>query len=225
QRNPNPYDGEAFYNLGLALFYQSQWEDAYDAFYKSTWNDAWQHAAFFRLAQIVCRKKDFDNALYLINRSLVKNAHSHSALHLKTAILRHLRETEKTASAIENALTIDPFNYGCLFESYLLSTQENAGLSLNNLYELAGYRFNTIIEYVIDYRNAGLIEEAIVLLEELPCKESDLAWKAYYLGWLYHESNNAAKANEHFMQAAGLSTDYMFAHKLEDLLVFSCATS
>lgn len=37
-KNPNPYDSEAFYDLGLALFYQERFDDAFDAFYKASWS-------------------------------------------------------------------------------------------------------------------------------------------------------------------------------------------
>ena len=33
RRNPNPYDGEAFYNLGLSLKFQGRFQEATDAFY------------------------------------------------------------------------------------------------------------------------------------------------------------------------------------------------
>ena len=51
-RNPNPYDGEPFYNLGLARFYQGKTAEAYDAFHKSIWNYAWQSAGNYELASI-----------------------------------------------------------------------------------------------------------------------------------------------------------------------------
>ena len=31
EKNPNPYDGEAFYNLGLALKFQGKDDEAYDS--------------------------------------------------------------------------------------------------------------------------------------------------------------------------------------------------
>src|SRR5581483_9367995 len=34
-RNPNPYDSEPYYNLGMALFFQDRIDEAYDAFYKA----------------------------------------------------------------------------------------------------------------------------------------------------------------------------------------------
>ena len=39
--NPNPYDGEPIFNLGLSLKYQKRFNEAYDMFYKSCWNGAW----------------------------------------------------------------------------------------------------------------------------------------------------------------------------------------
>ena len=53
QRNPNPYDGEPYYNLGLALKMQRRFAEAFDAFHKAVWNAAWQDAAYFELARLV----------------------------------------------------------------------------------------------------------------------------------------------------------------------------
>ena len=35
EKNPNPYDGEPLYNLGLSLKYQDKLAEAYDYFYKA----------------------------------------------------------------------------------------------------------------------------------------------------------------------------------------------
>ena len=54
--NPNPYDGEPYYNLGLALKYQGRLDEAYAAFYKAIWSYAWQAAGYYALAQIDVRR-------------------------------------------------------------------------------------------------------------------------------------------------------------------------
>ena len=41
-KNPNPYDSEAYYKLGLGLFCQKQYDQAYDAFYKAAWSNEQQ---------------------------------------------------------------------------------------------------------------------------------------------------------------------------------------
>jgi tetratricopeptide (TPR) repeat protein len=60
QRNPNPYDGEPHYNLGLCLQYQAKYKQAYDAFYKSCWNAAMQDAGYMGCAQIFLPEKSID---------------------------------------------------------------------------------------------------------------------------------------------------------------------
>ena len=41
-RNPNPYDSEAYLNLGLCLRWQDREDEAYDAFFKAAWTAAQQ---------------------------------------------------------------------------------------------------------------------------------------------------------------------------------------
>jgi tetratricopeptide (TPR) repeat protein len=70
RRNPNPYDGEPYYNLGLALKFQERLDEAYAAFYKAVWNHAWQAAGYYALAEIDCARGDFAAALEHLERSL-----------------------------------------------------------------------------------------------------------------------------------------------------------
>ena len=88
ERNPNPYDGEPYFNLGTSLMMQERFDEAYEAFFKSAWNAAWQDAAYLNLARIATRRGDWQEALNLIDKSLVRNYHSHTARHLKSAILQ-----------------------------------------------------------------------------------------------------------------------------------------
>ena len=82
ERDPNPYDGEPYYNLGLVLKYQDKSVEAYDAFYKACWNAAWQDSGYYSLAQLSAAHNEWDNALYEINQSLVRNWHNHRGRHL-----------------------------------------------------------------------------------------------------------------------------------------------
>lgn len=115
-KNPNPYDSEVYYNLGLTLFYQDRMDDAFDAFYKATWSNEQQEMAFYYLAVIECRREKFDSALELVEKGLVKNAHNIKARGLKVRILRMLgRKKEAEVQAGEN-LKVDPFDYVSRFE-------------------------------------------------------------------------------------------------------------
>ena len=112
ERNPNPYDGEPHYNLGWSCLMQGKTDEAYDAFFKSAWNAAWQDAAYYNLAAIDCRRGNFEKALDLIDRSLVRNWHHHKARQLKASILRHLGRKEEALDLIAESLKIDRFNMG-----------------------------------------------------------------------------------------------------------------
>jgi tetratricopeptide (TPR) repeat protein len=178
-RNPNPYDGEAYYNLGISLQLQGNIKDAYDAFFKATWNDAWQHNSFLQLARIDASKNNFSEALDLVEKSLVRNYHSHSARHLKAIILRKLKRYTEASNHIDASLQIDPFNYGCSFEKYLLLQKTGETLKavevLETLQSLMRNAANNYLEYAFDY---GMPD---VLVRRLHCYNCMLVIQMKYI--------------------------------------------
>lgn len=228
QRNPNPYDGEAYYNLGWSLLMQNKKEEAYDAFYKSTWNDAWQHAGYLNLARIATMNKAYEAALEFIDKSLVKNYHSHTARHARAFILRKLNQYKKARICIEESLALDPFNFGCLLEKYILLINEKEHVQaandvLDHLKNISRNNANNFVEYAFDYAHAGLYEEAIQLLSIYKTKGDKNTLVEYYLGWLNYRAGNLQQAKEHFQHAASLSPDFVFPNKIEDVVVFQKA--
>ncbi len=228
QRNPNPYDGEPFYNLGWALKMQGKNDDAFDAFYKSIWNDSWVHSGYLNLARIATAKNNFEQALDLIEKSLIKNYNSHSARHAKTFILRKLNSNDEAHRLIDESLKIDPFNYGCLFEKYLLHGQEKNGESAKSaaqlLKQITRDWVHNFIEYALDYAHAGLFEEASELLYFHIETSKDLyPMLYYYLGWFAYESGDTKKAHDLFVYASSLSPDFCFPNRIEDVPVLEKA--
>ncbi|MEO8962246.1 MAG: DUF5107 domain-containing protein, partial [Ginsengibacter sp.] len=228
QRNPNPYDGEPYYNLGWAFKMQNKNDKAYDAFYKCTWNDAWQHAGYLNLTRLAVMKKDYEQALGFIQKSLVKNYHSHTARHAKSFILRKLNRYELAAACIDESLELDPFNFGCLFEKYLLLTslKDSALIAdevLTHLKTISRNDANNFIEYAFDYAHAGLFAEAIELLTVYKARGDQNTLVEYYMGWFASQSGNQQKAIEHFHNAAVLPPDYVFPNKIEDVPVLQKA--
>lgn len=61
--NPNPYDSEPYYNLGLCRLYQNRLSESYDTFYKAAWSNACQEGAFYFLACISARNGEYETAL------------------------------------------------------------------------------------------------------------------------------------------------------------------
>jgi tetratricopeptide (TPR) repeat protein len=89
-RNPNPYDNEPYFNLGLVFKQQNRLDEAYNIFYKTVWDGWWQDAGYFNLALIDTIRNNYKEALELVERSLMRNRHNHKARHLKCCLLRHL---------------------------------------------------------------------------------------------------------------------------------------
>ncbi|MBZ0301440.1 MAG: tetratricopeptide repeat protein, partial [Anaerolineae bacterium] len=205
RRNPNPYDGEPYYNLGLALKMQGRHTEAYDAFYKAVWSAAWQPSAYFELARLACRDGHFEVALEHVNRSLAVNGLHHQARHLKVALLRHLGQTDQARQLIEDSLAQDRMNYGIMVECDLL----NEGETYRPLLRGDVHNF---IEISLDYAHAGLLAEAIALLKRAPAADPMVA---YYLGWYSLQTGDEAAAREWFTQARALPPDYCFPNRVE----------
>jgi len=229
ERNPNPYNGEPLYNLGVALKMQNRIDDAYDAFYKAVWNDAWQHAGYLQLARIACMRGDEFDALELIDKSLIKNYHSHTARHAKTFILRKLGRFEEALAMSKVSLEIDPFNFGCHFENYLLFTKNSnntkSAESLALLKKISRNWEHNFIEYAFDYAHAGLWGEAMNLLQvQLADNAEPYPMILYYLGYFAMQLQQKEKALEYFTEASKLKSDYCFPNRIEDINVLQIAT-
>ncbi|MGB7394758.1 MAG: tetratricopeptide repeat protein, partial [Pricia sp.] len=217
QHNPNPYNGEPYFNRGLALKFMGKKEEAYGAFYKSCWNAAWQDAGYFNLAQIDCERGNLEKALELVSKALIKNWHNHKARHLKAILLRKLGRDADAMALIVDSLTIDRFNFGMLYEKYVHRKDES---DLNEFKELLRDYPHNYIEFSLDYAMAGQYEEAISLLQlHTEGKSSVYPMALYFLGWYHEQNNDSDAATEVYEKAAQMPMDYCFPNRLEEVLV------
>jgi len=216
-RNPNPYDGEPLYNLGLALRMQGRYGEAFDAFYKAVWSAAWQDAAYFELARLASRAGRTEEAIELADRALDRNARHHQARHLKIALLRRLGQADAARAAIDESLALDRMEYGALWEWRLLDDSPPRPSQREQGSEGEGHSAN--IELALDYAHAGLFADAAALLETA---ESD-PLAVYTLGWVYLQAGESDQARHAFERAATLPPDYCFPHRLEDVLALEAA--
>jgi len=212
-RNPNPYDGEAYYNLGLCLKMQGRYPEAYDAFHKAVWNAAWQDSAYLELARLDCRAGHLEAALEKLEGALSRNGRHHKARHLKIAVLRRQGETHSAAREIEHALSLDRVEYGAMWERYLLGGDPGFQNTVRG-------DANTCIEIALDYAHAGLWQEATGVLGS--ARQSD-PMLSYILGWVQVQAGDEAQALEAFKEAAGIPPDYCFPNRLEDVLALEAA--
>lgn len=223
ERNPNPYDGEAYYNLGWSCKMQGKWEEAFDAFFKSAWNAAWQDAAYFALAQIDTLKGRYESALDKADRSLIRNWHNHKARQLKASLLRKLGREEEALALIEESLKIDRFNMGCRFEHYLLTRDKQV---LDEMKGLMRHWAHGYIEYALDFAAAGLYEEAIELLQDYTEEGGEVYPVVYYaLGYFHACQGNKEQALACYQKAEKEDHSYCFPNRIEEVLILQSAMS
>ncbi len=221
ERNPNPYDGEAYYNLGLALGYQARQDEAYDAFHKATWNYAWQSAAYYALATIDCAHGRLPAALEHLDRSLATNAEHLKARGLKSAVLRHLGRNDEAACLVSETLCLDPLDFFAQTEQWLLSGESFVQKSLCAVLQDDP---QTCLDLAFDYAEAGLWTDAARLPEAyLACGGQAHPMVRYALGYFAARSGDEPKAREQLQLAAKTSPDYCFPARLEEMLVLEWA--
>lgn len=208
-RNPNPYNSEPYYNLGLCLFYQGKDAEAYDAFFKSTWTDAQQAMGYYYIAAIDCRRGDYEAALEHVERSLVKNYHSLKARALKGLILLELGEKSEADTWFSENLKLDYFDYV-------------SGIEYNGIKETVktmGDRVSSYIECAIDYMEAGFYKKAVNILDE--CKTTS-PMKYYYKAVCLSRLGES-DFKKTLEKAAKENSLYCFPNKLEDIVVLKFA--
>ncbi len=220
KRNPNPYDGEPIYNLGLALKYQYRYDEAYARFYKSTWNGAWQDAGYFACAQISCMQGRYDEALYEADRSLLRNWHNAKARALKAAILRRMGREAEAVAFCRESLGFDRFNYGCLFVEYLATGDKATLDALVSLMRGCSHNYD---EIALDFCAAGLWTEAEALWRIALEEGAATAMTHYYLGWALMQAGDRSGAVKEFAAGAAADPDFVFPNRPEAILALTCA--
>ncbi len=220
ERNPNPYNSETYYLLGLNLFYQGRDKEAYDAFFKATWSNEQQEMSFYYLAAISAKEGKYSKALAHVEKALVKNAHNIKARGLKVYLLRILGKTAQAIAFAEENLILDPFDFVSCNETILLNAKseneiKEARKALNS--KMRDFQENYLMS-ARDYAEFGAYKEAIALLKECT-KEYPLF--AYYEA--YYRDKLGEDVTEILNRAEKMSPDYCFPNKLEDIPVLRFA--
>lgn len=220
-RNPNPYDGEPFYNLGLARLYQGKLSESYDAFHKSVWSFTWHSAGYYSLACVSVERGDLVLALEQVEQSLLTNTINLKARALKVAILRRMARVEDAQALIVETLTLDRLDFRMMAERFLLSGSEQdlrvfvASLELD---------FQTLLDVVYDLAWSGLREDALVLLQACAAEarwQHPMFW--YTHSWLASSLGQEQLSNQHAAQAEAASPRYCFPARLEEMIVLEDA--
>ena len=214
KRNPNPYDGEPQFYLGVVNKFLGNMQSAYECFWKSTWNKAWADAGYFEAACISMDGERWEDALDELERALISNSHNHKARAMKAVVLRKLGQKDEALAWIKESFKMDPFNYVCMVEEHLLTNSQEP---LERMIELMHGNIYNYHETALDYAQAGLEDEVRLVLETAiknGAEESPLTY--YYLAYY----GTLSQALGYLKKAKSVSPDCCFPNRLEDARIF-----
>jgi tetratricopeptide (TPR) repeat protein len=246
----SPRDGEAFYYLGLARQFSQQNEAAYDAFYRATWSSAFQSAAYYRLAQIDCLRRDFVTALGHLDQSIITNARNRHALNLRAAVLRHLGRYADAADQLRATIQGNALDVWTLNELYQvqLALTNAAGIAQAEK-QLVARRLakfvltehskpwheaeswldaQPFLEVAAEYSTAALWDDALGVLSVLTDSSLGVTVNTYpvvyyWAGYLAAKLENDDAAAVLLAEAAKQNPDYCFPFRLETVDVLQLA--
>jgi len=222
RRNPNPRDGEPFYNLGLCLCWQQRAGEAYDAFFKATWNYAWRSAGYFALANVASAQDNFDQALSHVDDSLRCSPDNLKARDLKAALLRRMGRGVEARKILEETLRLDPLDFLALAETLFLENWSPE--RRREVFASLQADVQAALDIAYDYAAAGLLNEALTWLAQV-VEETGTQYPMvfYTLAWLSERAGKASEAEEYWRRAAGESPLYCFPSRLEEMLILERA--
>ena len=220
-RNPNPYDGEPFYNLGLARLYQGKNSEAYDAFHKCVWNYAWQSCGYYALASLSAARSDFAGALEQVELSLKTNAENLNARALKASLLRRLGRNPEAREEISATLRLDPLHFRSIAETYLLTrSAEDLGAFVSALED----DHQMLLDIVYDLAWCGLRDDAAELLRAgIDRAQWDHPMLWHTLSWLCSLLGRRQESSRFAERAEAASPLYCFPARLEEMIVLEAA--
>lgn len=209
EKNPNPYDGECLYNLGVALELAGKPEEAYEAYFKAAWNGAWQNTAYYRIGCIDMRRGQAEAAEEHLRNALIHGAHDLLSRNALTVLLRKQGRTADALALARESARMDPLDMVADREMALLQGEEEKWDET-----LAGMP-NPYIELALEYARCGAVQDATAVLKR-GLDRSGYPLLAVYLYWCTGEEAWIARAEE-------LSPDGCFPHRQEDAIALEAA--
>ncbi|HEX2100297.1 MAG TPA: DUF5107 domain-containing protein, partial [Candidatus Synoicihabitans sp.] len=107
-RNPNPADGEAYYQLGRCLRLLDRLEEAYAAFAKAAWNQPWAEAAHLALAEIDLTRGNWAEADVHLARARRLDEDDLRVRNLQAIVYRRCGLSDWAEATLNDILATDP---------------------------------------------------------------------------------------------------------------------
>lgn len=218
--NPNPYDGEPIYNLGVSLKYQGRFDEAYARFYKSTWNGAWQDAGYLACARISSIQCRVDDALYETERCICRNHHNHRARTLRASILLKVGRKEEAIALCDESIAIDPFNFGCMYVKWQATGEDTVRQNLVNLMRDEAHNYE---ELAIEFIDSGDYDSALNILTLASERDAMALMGKYYKALCLIRKGEIGQAKEALKDAALTDPSHCFPNSLYAVVALKAA--
>ncbi len=203
QRNPNPADGEAHFQLGRCLVALERWTEAEEAFGKAQWNQAWTAASGRALAELACRRGHWRLADERLAQAARFDPDHLWTRCLQVLVWRELARDVDAQQLIEATTALDPAHgFAC---------------------ELAGRGFvgdNRVrLDFATDLCRAGFFSAALDLLggADIRARDGSLPLIHYARARLLDQLGRGAAAAKARSQARRAPTEGGFPATLYDL--------
>ncbi|TNM63165.1 DUF5107 domain-containing protein [Streptomyces sp. NP160] len=212
-RNPNPYDGEPLYRLGLVLVRQGRETEAYDAFAKSAWNAAWAAPAAVAMARSLARRQKYEPAVVLLDQALAKEGGHLAARDLQVALLRRLGQDQRAQQLLASTLELDPLDWWA---------RHLDGQPLH-------CDARTCLDLVVECTGSGLLDDALQLVDAAVERSHHERWRGVEPLAHYYRADVLTRLGRHDDAAAARADaraadpTYCFPHTLDDAAVLRLA--
>ncbi|MDQ8188300.1 DUF5107 domain-containing protein [Pelagicoccus sp. SDUM812002] len=208
-RNPNPADGDAYYQLGRCLRLLGRDEEAYAAFAKASWNQAWTGVAQLSMAEIQIGCGDWAEAEESLTRARRLDEENLRARNLQAIVYARGGLEKWSESTLDEILSTDPQD---VWASWLLNEQVPDDNQIR-------------LDVAHDFARAGLWLEALKVLATAtpdPVGGSTPIVE-YTRAWLNDKLGRSAEAGRCREAARAASTDRCFPVRLEELAILQAA--
>ncbi len=210
-RNPNPYAGEPYFNLGLALERTNRLPEAFDAFFKATWSAETAGPAYFHLACIAARQGKEREGLRFAEESLIRGWHNMKTRSLKASLLARLApDAPETRQFLAESLAIDPLYLSLLWRAEDKSAYQNA----------TGGRPEEALNTALEFLSFGCPADAESVLESCA---AEYPMKYWTLAYALEKMNRREEAIQAARKAESLPTDFVFPNRPEERTILENA--
>ena len=222
---------EPLYYLGLTLYLQGNFKEAYEWLQKAAWSHAWASPALHLCATIDCLNKQPERALENLRRSYTEDNLNVETQDLMTVVLRNEGRLDEAFNHAETALLTDPLDFIARFEIARLSeTIDNQTASSANLEAFVTAlrdEPDNYLETAFRYIASGFYEDALAILK-IAASSNNTRLAGYPLvhygiAYCLAQKADVDGARKALQKASGLSTDYCFAYGTHHLAILNKA--